>query len=404
MNAKPFLLSLMVSGAAVFSCWADTIYMSDGTEVNGTVVEENTHTVALKRANGSITSIRRSDIETIVYEKKSKVAEEAPPPRTFEVKTVQVKPAVKTVEPKTDIEAVVKVPQTGTPVKIETVPVASPTENKPDPTLTAEAKPSEPVKNDPKSPGQGDKKDEAGKKDGDPKKVAWTPPTGLPGFPDKAKRMPVEKEEKFKLAIERMATVDEPARAAAKSEILNMGPDVLPYVVAGINHVNVEARSSCMSLVGQLNGRSAVKQVIEVFYSVMPEKDAAPSFQVPFVRAIKETLTSISGQSFISVQPDKALVLDGLKKYVAWYNDNYDRLPKQLGEPEIEPTDPEYAKKLKEARALKLAKKEWPRPPMPSDIITGSKQPPASDSERPADKKFKDSIPTISREEATKRR
>lgn len=405
MSTRHFLHLALMAGALSMSCRADTVFLTDGTEINGTIIEENSTTIAVKRANGSIQSFRRADVDSIVYAKKKseEVAEakkEAPPAAA--TKPAEKKPEAAAAETKPTPEKTPanasETPKSGDNAEVK----AAGSETK---TVTGEA-----PKADPSKPAGKDDKEAAGKTDsqketqGDKKeKDTWTAPLGLPAFPDHAKRMPKEKEEIFMGALERMASTDPNARGAARSTVAALGPDALPYVVAGIQHTNVEARSTCMALVGQLNGRTAVKQVIEVFYSAMPENDAAPSYQVPFIRAIKETLPGITGQSFIYVQPDKALVADGLKKYVAWYDENFDRLPPQLGEAKIEPTDPDYAKKLKDARKLKLEKKSWPRPPMPADQVTGSKTPPASASERPADRAFKDTIKTVKREDAGKR-
>jgi hypothetical protein len=162
-----------------------------------------------------------------------------------------------------------------------------------------------------------------------------------------------------------------------------------------------------MTLVGQLNGRSAVKHVIEVFYSAMPDTGEAATYQVPFIRAAKATLPAITGQSFINVEADKSLVQDGLKKYIEWYEKNYDRLAPQLGEQEIEPTDPEYDKKLAAARKLKLAKKSWPRPPLPADIVSSPSNKPRpmeKDVIRENDRNYGNSIPKLNRDDALKRR
>ncbi len=427
MNPTRILQVSLAAGALCGLCRADTIFLSDGTEVNGTIVEENNKTVAVKRANGAVQSFRRSDVETIVYDKKkgeekveSKTASATPsttttttaatpPTKTGPVESKPVGPqptpgkteaAPPAASEKTDPKTEPKTPATAEGSKTEPGK-ATGTEEKPKVAdQKDEGKKEDGKKEDPNSPLSGKPGEKtADKKEGD----GWTPPSGLPGFPDKAKRMNAEKEERFMKALEAMTSTEPGTRAAAKDAVAALGADALPYVVAGIQHANVEARSTCMRLVASFNGRTAVKQVLEVFYSAMPETDAAPTWQVPFIRAIKETLPAISGQTFINVEPDKLLVQDGLKKYLAWYEENYDRLPAQLGEPKIEPTDPEYAKKLKEARKLKLEKKSWPRPPMPADLVTGAKTPPASQSERPADKNLKNSIPTVSREDATKR-
>jgi hypothetical protein len=198
-------------------------------------------------------------------------------------------------------------------------------------------------------------------------------------------------------------------RDAAKNEIAALGAPVIPYVVAGCYDGNVDARTACMSLLGQLSARNAVKQAIEVFFAAMPESGEPASYQVPFLRAVRTTLPILTGQSFINVEPSSSLVQNGLRDYIKWYEDNYDRLPPQLGEKKLDATDPEYLEKLQEARKLKLEKKSWPRPPMSADMVGGDReggrpQPRASDVERPADQSILRTIPKLSRDDAFRRR
>ena len=334
-------LGVLLSLALWFPCRADTVFLKNGTELDGEVLEDTDAAVVLKQRNGVTRSLRKADVETIVRERK-----------------VPSLPALKTA---------------------------------------------------PSGPEAGEAKPQTDAKPDDKAKEEWAPPAGLPGFPKNAKRMAKDKEEAFLAALEQLANPDEGKRQASKAQIADMGAEVLPYLAAGTYHVNVDARSACLYLIGQLSGRSAVKQVIEVFYAAMPETGEAATYQVPFIRAIKETLPAITGESINFGEPRMTLVQDSLKAYVDWYNANYDRLPPQLGDPVIEPTDPEYGKKLKEARKLNLVKREWPRPPMPTDIIGGpvknnDRPDVTSDSlERPADKAFKDTIPKVKTEDTFKR-
>lgn len=212
----------------------------------------------------------------------------------------------------------------------------------------------------------------------DPEKVKaekewkeWTPPAGLASFPDHAKRMDSAKEGQFMRALDALASAgagNTDAINKAKGDISSLGAEALPYVVAGTQHQNVDARSACMSLIPQMDGKRAVKQVIEVFYSAMPAEGRAAWYQVQFIDKIRETLTAITGQTYISVQSKDALVQDGLQKYIEWYNQVYLTLPPQLGEKKISQTDPDYGKKIAELRKLKLNKRDWPSPPAPSDL------------------------------------
>ncbi len=396
-NASVLLAS--VAAACCWPCRADTVYLKNGNEVEGTVLEDNNNTVVIKQRNGVSRSFRRTDVDTVVYDRRITTQPAAPSesPRAdgpaSKAPAAEVKP---TPESKLD-------------------PKANP---KSDPKVDAKAANVKPgVKPDDKAPvalDEAKKADdktaqESGKGAKENKEEEWVAPPGLPGFPKKAKRLGKLKEDAFMAALEKLAGKDEAVRRAAKDEIAELGADVLPYLVAGIQHVNVDARTTCMALLGQLNGRSAVKAAIEVFYSAMPDEGEAATYQVPFIRAIKTTLPAISGQTFITVEPDKSMVQDGLKRYIAWYNENFDRLPPQLGEEKIEPTDPDYAGKLKKARALTLAKKVWPRPTMPTDMVSsGNKNNdrpavPSGAGERPADQAYKDSYGKVGREDALKR-
>jgi hypothetical protein len=219
--------------------------------------------------------------------------------------------------------------------------------------------------------------------------------------------MPEDKEKLFLAAMEKLSSDDEKAREEARATISGFGAEAMPYLVTGANHTSVWTRSHCMTQIGALSGRNATKHVIELFFSAMPDAGEAATYQVPYIRAIKTTLSQITGQSFINVEPGNSMVQDGLAKYVEWYNANYDRLPPQLGEPKLDATDPEYGEKLKKARELKLAKRAWPRPPMPADQTsnkTNSRpQVPAGGGERKTDKDYGDSYKKIGREDALKR-
>ena len=60
------------------ACRADTVYLTDGTEANGTIIEENASTVVLRLDNGTLRSYRRDDVDVIVHEKKAPGAQAAP--------------------------------------------------------------------------------------------------------------------------------------------------------------------------------------------------------------------------------------------------------------------------------------------------------------------------------------
>jgi hypothetical protein len=370
-------IGLFAGGLLCGTLHADTVYLKNGTEVEGTVVEDNARTVSVRTASGATKSFRRAEVESVVYENKLAKAKPA------EVPTVPGPATGGPDKPKGDDSK-------GAAGKVE-----------------GGGKPAD-VKKDDKG---GDTKKEGDAKKGEDAKDDWTPPEGISGFPDHAKRMSKDKEKQFLDALEQLASGDEGQRTQGRATIGGLGADALPYVVTGIQHANVDARSICMSFIGQFGGKSATKQVIEVFYSAMPETGAPATWQVPFIREIKNTLASITGQSYITVEPKSVMVQNGLKQYIEWYNTNIETLPSQLGEKKLDQTAPDYVEKLKAERALKLAKKSWPAPAQPSDYVGGPNKSGAPDKpaippgggERDVDKEYKDSYKKVDRGDALKR-
>jgi len=339
---------------------ADQIFLKNGDEFNGTVTVDNGNTIVVTTDAGVSRSFRKADVDTIIYGKKPIGA--PPAPATAPVAT----PA----QP-----AAAGATQAG-PAGGKTVDPANPAKT------DAKGDAKTDAKGDAKTDAKGDEKGDA-KGDGklDPAAAAaaeekewkeWTAPPGLAGFPDHAKRMKKDKEAQFNELLPQLGTLDNPGVVeSAKAQIMGMGKDVLPYVVAGCQHATVGVRTQCMKMLGQIEGnKAATKQAIEVFYAAMPAEGKAAWYQVQFIDAIKDTLPAITGQSFITVQARDALVQQGLKQYVDWYNANFLTLSPQLGERKFDKTDKDYVKKITDSRKLKLEKRDWPPPAAPSDLQT----------------------------------
>ncbi len=195
----------------------------------------------------------------------------------------------------------------------------------------------------------------------------------------------------------------------ARNDIQSLGKEALPYVVAGIQHINVETRAECMKMIPSMDGQRAVKQVIEALFAAIPDSGRPASYQVPYLDAIKSTLSSITGQSFITGQVKDSQIQDASKAYIDWYNANLMTLPPQMGEKKISETDPDFIKKVTEARQLKLAKRSWPVPAQPADEMDANKtndRPALNEAttQRAADRDWqKDAIKKIDRNDALKR-
>ena len=366
MKLATMLASSILGVALSGACLADTVYMRDGTEVEGTIVEDNPNTVVIKLNNGVTRSYRRDDVDTVVKSPRVMVAAPAAEPR----------------------------PNPGAePASGPGADGAGKTEDK--------SGKDKADKGDKDKPG-------ADKKDGEEDDKKWTPPPGLESFPDHAKRMPADQEKIFMDALEKLS--DQKTLEQAKSDIAALGKDALPYVIAGLQHDSVYTRTACMQMIPAMDGQRAIKQVVEVFYAAMPAGDgrAAP-FQVPFIDAIKTTISGLTGQSFITTDSKNPLIQTALKQYIDWYNTNMMTLQPQLGEKKVSKTDPDYLKKLSDSRQLKLEKRAWSQPAGGQDDLQQDGRPVIrpplneSNTQRQADKDYEKSFQKVDRNDALKR-
>lgn len=396
MGRSKLWLSLVL-GSCALAAHADTVYLSDGSEIGGTIIEDNSNVVVVKRPNGTVQSFRKGNVDAVVYDTTQRPVSKgiaqgeavpgpklAPPTTQAGTEAAQAQPGVVApgASPGTPATPVnpagpgvaapvpPPVPQPGAapltkqPETVATpVTPASPTELKPAVAQTPPTVPAAPGDTKPATP-------PTAATDPKKKEPEWTPPPNLAGFPDKAPRMKADKEGQFMELMNALATPNPDIRARAKAQMLTFGPDVLPYAIAAAQHTNVEARAAAMDVIGQLpNSTEAIKAVIELMYSALPETGEPASYQVPYLRAGKTTLHKVAGQSFINVEPSSALIQVGMKSAIDWYKTNIDRLPKQISDPKLDATDPEFVTKLRKARELKLVKREWPRPAMSADIV-----------------------------------
>ncbi|MBE7465173.1 MAG: hypothetical protein HS116_16980 [Planctomycetes bacterium] len=375
-------------------CFADTIFLKNGSELDGEILEETPTTVVFKeRLSGAVRSIKRENVDLVVRDRQ-KTDDSSLFTFGTGLRNRKTQEEKKTAEEPGD-----KPPAEGEKTGEETAEGAKTGEETAEGAKTgAEADPEgKNTEGDAGTEGTGEKTAEGEPKDGETgaKKPAETEEKADPYA------VPKEKKDAFDKAVKGLGSEKPSDREAAKAKLKSLGKDVIPGLAKLLQHSDAETRRTACDLLNDLNAKNAIKQLVETLYAVMPGSGQAASYQRQYVRSLKTALQTTTGQAFISVEPSSPLVQDGLKKYVEWYNANFDRLPPQIGEPEIEPTDPKYYEKLKEARALKLEKREWPRPPMSADIVTGEKPPAKPETyTRPEDKKYEEQFPVVKRDSA----
>jgi hypothetical protein len=372
----PLCVLLSVPSAPVLG---ETVFLKDGEEVVGQIVARTPNAIVVKEwRTGLLRTIKRVDIDMILAEPA------APPGRvtapTPEPPKAEAAKTAKAAKPKAGETTPAKTSQGKQPKAGETKAAGAGEGGKAEPgkeTAAGEEGKAEPGKETAAGeegkaePGKETAAGEEGK--AEPGKE---PGKAAEGENAEAKKPEVSPELKkiFADAMVQLDSEDPTERAAGKRAIEEAGTDIIPALVEGLNHKRTEARAAVADLLGSMNARNAVKQLIESFYAALPDAGRPAAYQTVFIRALGNALSNVTGQTFITTEAKNELVQGACQQYVDWYNSNYDRLPKQVGEPEIKPTDPDYVAKLKEVRQLKLVKRDWPRPPMPADIIQGQEK------------------------------
>lgn len=206
-----------------------------------------------------------------------------------------------------------------------------------------------------------------------------------------------------------LAESDDPAvRRDGKERLRALGSVVVPDLAKALGGSTAEARAICAELLGDFGARNAIKALLESFYSVMPEEGEVAWFQRPYIRALRDALPRLTGMAFPGVEPRSPLVQEALRAYLGWYDQNFDLLPPQLGEPELDRQDPDYMAKLEELRALVLVKRAYPAPPALAEAESATEPAEAYPKEaypkeaaRPADKVWRrEEFKTVDRETA----
>ena len=181
-------------------CRADTIFLTSGAEVNGTIESEDGQIIVIRTRNGSTRSVRKADIDTIVRD--AKVAPKAAP--------IPTPAPVAPVNPIDQTRPIA--PRAPTAVAPETVTVAPKASEKPAPEVRIVAA------------GVNDTKPDA-ERTGNASNL-------IPNFPPNSKRMSKRKEQLFLDSLETIKTVslklEDTSHETAIADIQSLGSEAMP--------------------------------------------------------------------------------------------------------------------------------------------------------------------------------
>jgi len=126
-------------------------------------------------------------------------------------------------------------------------------------------------------------------------------------------------DEKAMRLVNDLASKDSATRKEAATLLEREGPRAIPALTRGLSHSSSFARVSSARLLGRLRARESVRELIISLRSAVPETTKIRPWQRPFVRALRTSIATMTGQdfgvSFYGTHQGKAA-----EKYVAWWD------------------------------------------------------------------------------------
>jgi hypothetical protein len=179
-----------------------------------------------------------------------------------------------------------------------------------------------------------------------------------------------------------------PERMAALQSLTRAGDAGLAALVErGLCHERPGVRALSTRMLGDLGGRRVLKHLIEAFYAAAAP--TIPPYQVQHMRALSEQVSMLTGENFTFYARSGSRGPLVAARLVNWWGQNWEQAGPQLGEPLIDPGNPEGLARLKTLRKLKLLRRVFGGESLPPELAG----PPVENSA--ADKQFARSFQTV---------
>ena len=133
----------------------------------------------------------------------------------------------------------------------------------------------------------------------------------------------------------------------------------------GLYNTIPSVRTESVELLATMGGTRVLKPLIEAFFSTA--NSTIPPYQVEYVNMLTGQISRLTGQDFYFYARRTARAPEIAGQMVAWWNINMDRFP-QLGETPIEPTAPNFAQTVRQARTLVLIHRDFGGANLPHEV------------------------------------
>jgi hypothetical protein len=172
---------------------------------------------------------------------------------------------------------------------------------------------------------------------------------------------------------------------------------VAVLVAHGLYHDSPLIRARSAELLGTLGGQRVLRELIEAFYaSAAP---TVPPYQREYVKMLRDQISTITNKDFYFYIRRTARAPEIAAEMVNWWDQHWQTVVPQLGEPELDQTSPYYFEELRILRTLTLVKRDFSN----NTNYPASVGVPPGEVTRDADQPFKATIPVIPRDSINRR-
>jgi hypothetical protein len=164
--------------------------------------------------------------------------------------------------------------------------------------------------------------------------------------------VPEDLRERAAAIMARMASDDSAEREAAQAEMARLGPKIVPALVDGLRDSRARVRRGCAAALRRLRATGAIKPLIEELVAGTPGKGSeVPRDSVYYLEAVSRALDGIAGKT-VNYNPRRESRFGKLQTWVDWWNSNWKRFPRQVGEPVLDEEAEDYEEQLRKAKEI----------------------------------------------------
>lgn len=194
-------------------------------------------------------------------------------------------------------------------------------------------------------------------------------------------------------AVDNMRDGTTPAvRALADAALRKAGDHGLAVLVAyGLYNDVPSIRTGSAEMLGSLGGMRVIRELIEAFYSAATP--TVPPSQHEYLKMLRDQVSSVTENDFFFYIRRTSRAPEVAAEMVSWWDQHWQTVQSQLGEPKLDQTSPYYFEELRSLRTLKLVKRKFGSANYPADVGV-----PPGEVTRETDQPFKKTIPVLPRE------